>query len=70
MKISDLMDGGKVKKGMKLGVRVPTKLVEKVGTNEATGELVSVKREGRSVQVKVSIGGKAHTFRPQDLSPA
>jgi len=70
MKISELMDGGKAKKGMKLGIRVPAKLVDKVGSNAAKGELVSVKREGKSVQVKVNVAGKTHTFRPQDLNPA
>lgn len=69
MKIADLMDGKKIKKGMKLAVRVPAKLTDKLGA-KARGELVSVKTEGRSAQVRVNIAGKMHTFRPQDLSPA
>lgn len=70
MKISELMNGGRAKKGMKLDIRVPTKLADKIPGANARGELVSVKREGKSVKVRVTVSGKAHTFRPQDLSPA
>lgn len=69
MKIAELMDGKKIKKGMKLDVRVPTRLVDKLGT-KARGELVSVKTEGKVSNVRVNIGGKIHAFRAQDLSPA
>lgn len=69
MKIAELMDGKKIRKGMKLDVRVPTRLVDKLGA-KARGELVSVKREGKVAEVRVNIGGKTHAFRAQDLSPA
>jgi hypothetical protein len=73
MKVSDLFHDGatKAKKGMKLDIRVPAKLVEKIGSAKAKGELVSVVRDGenkKSVKVRVSVAGKVHAFRPQDLS--
>jgi len=70
MKMSELMEGGKVRKGMSLDVRVPANLKKKVGKDAVNGELVSVRRAGKAVQVKVKVGEKSFTFRPQDLTPA
>jgi hypothetical protein len=72
MKISDLADNGKMARGMRLSVRVPSRLQEKLGVT-TTGEFVGLKpkEKGNRVQlVYVSVGGKRMIFRPQDLSHA
>ena len=70
MKISDLAANGKMSKGMKLGVRVPARLQEKLGVS-VIGEFVGLKpkEKGNRVQlVYVMVGGKRMVFRPQDLT--
>lgn len=72
MKISDLAENGKMKKGTKLVVRVPSRLQEKLGV-QVTGEFVGLKpkeKDSRVQLVFVRVNGKRQTFRPQDLSLA
>jgi hypothetical protein len=69
MKISDLADNGRMARGTKLSVRVPSRLQEKLGVN-TTGEFAGLKpkEKGNRVQlVYVMVGGKRMVFRPQDL---
>lgn len=70
MKISELFKGGKIQKGLKLKVRVPSRLQEKLGPMK-TGELVGLASQvpGTKCQlVTVKIDSKKYTLRPQDLS--
>lgn len=72
MKIADLADNGRMTKGKKLVVRVPSKLQEKLGVT-ATGSFVGLKPKERGNRVQlvyVNVGGKRMVFRPQDLSLA
>jgi hypothetical protein len=72
MKISDLATNGQIAKGLKLTVRVPSRLQEKLGVS-TTGEFVGLKpkEKGSRVQlVYVKVGGKRIPFRPQDLERA
>jgi hypothetical protein len=72
MKISDLADNGRMTKGTKLAVRVPSRLQEKLGVT-TTGSFMGLKPKeiGNRVQlVYVNVGGKRMVFRPQDLTLA
>jgi hypothetical protein len=72
MKIADLADNGKMAKGTKLTVRVPSRLQEKLGVT-TTGSFVGLKpkEKGNRVQlVYVKVGSQRLTFRPQDLTLA
>jgi hypothetical protein len=73
MKISDLANSnGKMTKGTKLKVRVPSRLQEKLGP-KVIGEFAGLvpKEAGSRVQlVSVKVNGKRMTFRPQDLTIA
>lgn len=72
MKISELADNGRMTKGTKLTVRVPSRLQEKLGA-KAKGEFVGLKPKevGNRVQlVYVKVDGKRLVFRPQDLELA
>ena len=72
MKISDLATDGRIAKGLKLNIRVPARLQEKLGVT-TTGEFVGLKpkEQGHRVQlVYVKVNGKRMSFRPQDLERA
>jgi len=70
MKIAELADNGKMAKGRKLTVRVPSRLQEKLGVT-TIGQLAGLKpkEKGNRVQlVYVTVAGKRMVFRPQDLT--
>lgn len=72
MRIAELAENGRMTKGAKLTVRVPSRLQEKLGVR-TTGEFAGLKpkEKGNRVQlVFVKVGGKKMVFRPQDLELA
>ncbi len=71
MKIGELTESVRETKGkLKLRVRVPARLQEKLGTKvQGTYAGLCPKERGNRVQlVYVTVNGKRMTFRPQDLT--
>lgn len=67
MKIADVMQ----RKRQRVLVRVPAKLQEKLGAEEAKGTVLGIVPKGSITWVRVKIAGLGeHLFRPQDLEVA
>jgi len=66
VQLSDFMQDGAPREGLKVRVRVPTALRESLGT-EAVGEFRKFKPAGRRVLVVLKVGARLLEFRPQDV---
>lgn len=65
MKIAELLSSKK--KRVRVDVRVPAKLRDKLGAT-AKGTVQRIVPKGSITWVEVKIGRKTYNFRPQDLS--
>ena len=69
VQLSDFMQNGAPREGLKVRVRVPTALRESLGS-EAVGEFRKFKPAGRRVLVALKVGSRLVEFRPQDVIEA
>lgn len=69
VQLSDFMQNGAPREGLKVRVRVPTALRESLGS-EAVGEFRKFKPAGRRVLVVLKVGSRLVEFRPQDVIEA
>lgn len=66
VQLSDFMQDGSPREGLKVRVRVPAALRESLGV-EAVGEFRRFKAAGRRVLVVLKVGSRLLEFRPQDV---
>jgi len=69
VQLSDFMQNGAPREGLKVRVRVPAALRESLGS-EAVGEFRRFKPAGRRVLVVLKVGSRLVEFRPQDVIEA
>ena len=69
VQLSDFMQNGAPREGLKVRVRVPAALRESLGS-EAVGEFRKFKPAGRRVLVVLKVGSRLVEFRPQDVIEA
>lgn len=66
VQLSDFMQNGAPREGLKVRVRVPSALRASLG-DEAVGEFRKFKPSGRRVLVVLKVGNRLLEFRPQDV---
>jgi len=72
MRIGELAENGRLRKDLKLRVRVPSRLQEKLGVH-VRGMYAGLKPKDKGTRVQlvfVIVDGERMTFRPQDLELA
>lgn len=66
MQLTEFMKDGAPRVGLRVRVRVPSALRNRLGT-EVVGEFRHFNAQGRRVLVVLKVGGRLLEFRPQDV---